>query len=487
MCFGLWELRSELAVVANTDDGAMHSEMVRFALARLRAGHSPLTSWFPYLGLGSPQFMHYQSLGAIVTAVIGLLTGANRAFSLTLYLLLSSWPLCIYWSARMFRLDRWAAAGAALCAPFVLSNMGIGYEEISYTFVGFGLWSQLWGMWSLPLAWATSWRTVNGDRRFLPAATVLIALTIGFHFMTGYLALMVVPLWAVVGGRGFLRRALRAGTLLATSFLCAAWAIVPLLVFRPWASVNEALAGGPDARSYGAETALTWLFDGRLLDNGRWPVLTALAAFGLASAVWRFRREEAPRALLAAGALSLLLFFGRPTWGSLMNLLPGSTDLFLRRFVMGVQLASILFAGMGLATLGRLGWLGAKALTAWARSRTTLAPSPALAFAAVAALVGAVGLSPAWRQVQARDDTNASFIAAQQKADTQHGPQLATLVHDVKRFGGWARLCRDAHKLGHQLHHWGSPRFPLPRLPGCGRGGLYIADGIAGDGPRDGF
>ena len=40
--------------------------MVRFATAQLRAGHLPLTSWFPYLGLGSPQFLHYQSLPAML-------------------------------------------------------------------------------------------------------------------------------------------------------------------------------------------------------------------------------------------------------------------------------------------------------------------------------------------------------------------------------------------------------------------------------------
>jgi hypothetical protein len=372
----------------------------------------------------------------MVTAVIGFVTGANRAFSLTLFALLSTWPLSVYWSARLFRLGRWTAAAAALCAPFVVSNMGIGYEEVSYTFVGFGLWSQLWGMWALPLAWATSWRTVSGDRRFFPAATVLIAATVAFHFMTGYLALMVVPLWVVVGGRDVLRRAVRGTWLLAASFLCAAWAIVPLLVFRPWASVNEALAGGPDARSYGAGTALSWLLGGRLLDNGRWPVLTALAAFGLASSIWRSRTEEAPRALLAAGLLSLLLFFGRPTWGSLMNLLPGSTDLFLRRFVMGVQLAGILFAGIGLAALGQLGWRGAGALAAWGRRRATAARPPALAFTALALFVGVVGLSPAWRQVQTGDDTNAGYISAQQTADARQGGQLAALIEDVKRLGG---------------------------------------------------
>ena len=34
-------------------------------------GHLPLTGWFPYLGLGSPRFLRYQSLPAITRARSG--------------------------------------------------------------------------------------------------------------------------------------------------------------------------------------------------------------------------------------------------------------------------------------------------------------------------------------------------------------------------------------------------------------------------------
>ncbi len=57
-------LRSELVQVPYLNDSAMHEEMVRFALAKIRTGHFPLDSWFPFLNLGSPQYLHYQSLAA---------------------------------------------------------------------------------------------------------------------------------------------------------------------------------------------------------------------------------------------------------------------------------------------------------------------------------------------------------------------------------------------------------------------------------------
>ena len=50
--WGLWNLRAELTAVPFLDDASMHEQMVRFAAARIAQGHLPLTSWFPYLGLG---------------------------------------------------------------------------------------------------------------------------------------------------------------------------------------------------------------------------------------------------------------------------------------------------------------------------------------------------------------------------------------------------------------------------------------------------
>ena len=54
MAWGLWELRPELRAVPYLDDSSLHQQMVRTAAARISQGHLPLTSWWPYLGLGSP-------------------------------------------------------------------------------------------------------------------------------------------------------------------------------------------------------------------------------------------------------------------------------------------------------------------------------------------------------------------------------------------------------------------------------------------------
>ena len=73
-------------------------------------------------------------------------------------------------------------------------------------------------------------------------------------------------------------------------------------------------------------------------------MVTILVAVGLVVALWRYRRDERARVLLFLFLVSLFLFFGRPTLGPVLRLLPGSGDLFLRRFVFEVHLVGLYLA-----------------------------------------------------------------------------------------------------------------------------------------------
>jgi hypothetical protein len=342
--WNLVNLRALTLAVAYNDDSSMHEQMVRFATAQLRAGHLPLTSWFPFLGEGSPQFLHYQSLPAILTGLAGLAVGPDVAFRWSLYLLLSLWPISVYLGARAFGVGRPAAAASAAIAPFLMSATGVGYEQGAYVWTGFGVWTQLWASWTLPLAWGWSWRAIRDGRGYLRAIAA-IALTAALHFETGYLALSMLLIWPLVAGRPLVIRLRRAAVLLGGSLLAAAWVIVPLVEQGRWAAVNEALQGTGDVNGYGARDVMHWLLSGQLLDYGRLPVITVFAALGLGLAWLAWSSSADARALLAALTVCLLFAFGRTTFGSLVNVIPGSADIFFRRFMMGVQLAALLLAG----------------------------------------------------------------------------------------------------------------------------------------------
>ena len=357
---------------------------------------------------------------------MGLAVGPDAAFRWSLYLLLSLWPMSVYLSARAFGAGRPAAAASAAMAPFLVSATGVGYEQHAYVWTGFGVWTQLWASWTLPLAWGLSWRAIRDGRGYLKAV-LLTALTVVLHFETGYLALSVLLVWPLVAGRPLVTRLRRAAVLLGGSLLAAAWVIVPLVQQRRWAAVNEPLQGTGLVNGYGARRVLDWLVSGQLLDHGRLPVVTVFAALGLGLAWLAWSSVADARALLVALAVCLLLAFGRTTFGPLVDLIPGSADLFFRRFMMGVQLASLLLAGRGAA------WLAARCV----RLLEARAPRWPPGLSAAAVLVAAVAvLAPAWLQLGAYDRHDGAAIAAQRRADDTEGAELDRLVAVIKRDGG---------------------------------------------------
>ena len=387
------------------NDGSVHSQMVRDATRLISAGHLPLSSWFPYLQEGSPQFLHYQSLGSILTGLAGTVIGANRAYALSLYLLVALFPLVVYGAGRVFGLGRYEAAIAAVLSPFLSSVTGVGYEQAAYLWIGYGVWTQLFAMWTLPFAWAYGYRAVSSGRSYFPAVA-FSALTIAFHFETGYLALIGLGVFCVIEPRALLLRVRRALVVAAGAALSIAWVLVPLLFSYSSTAINEALEHTYYADSYGARQALTWLVGGRLLDAGRLPVVSVLAASGvLRIALVRRPARRRPKstsrrepygALIGLFVVSLLLFFGRTTWGSLIDVLPASHDLFLRRFLIGVQLAALYLAGIGAVTLVGLAHIAWTRLAAPLRSPSVPARVPARSMLASSARSGI------WRALSGR-------------------------------------------------------------------------------------
>ena len=235
--FNLWTFRAEASPVQNLNDASIHGSMVRWAEYRIRAGHVPFDGWYPYLSLGSSRFHHYQSLPHILTAYASIVLGP-RTFQASLYLLLCLWPLAVYWGARLFGVERWPSALAALVAPLVASTPGLGYEAGSYIWRGSGTWAQLWGMWMLPLALGLGWRAV-ARRSSLALAALAIGMTIAVHLLTGYLALLSIGIWILIAPSEFRTRLWRAFLVAVGALFVASWMLVPLLVDAKWTIEDE--------------------------------------------------------------------------------------------------------------------------------------------------------------------------------------------------------------------------------------------------------
>ena len=422
--FGLVALAAEVREAWYLNDASVHESMVGWAADRIRAGHLPLDGWYPYLALGASRFHHYQSLPHIITGALSVPLGPST-FRWSLYLLLASWPISVYAGGRLLGLGRWPAAAAALVSPILVSAPGLGYEWGSYVWRGSGTWAQLWGMWALPLAWGLSWRAVTTGRRLWLGALAL-GVTVCLHLLTGYLALLTLGVWVLVRPRAFSRRLAPAVLVGLGALAVAVWMLVPLIADAPWTINDEFSRGSIYYDSFGARRILRWLVTGALFDDERFPVVSLLVLVGTVVGLLEARRRETPRAVLGAGLLSLLLFFGRPTLGPVLDLLPGAEDLFLRRFVSGVHLAGLYLAGLGLVWVMGFVRIGLRRL-----GPQGVRP----AAAAVATVLAALLLAPGFIERAGFAVRGARWIEEQRAAERTEGAAFAALVARAERDG----------------------------------------------------
>ncbi len=451
--FNLWSLRFERLSVTYPNDSGMHLQMTTLAEDLLRHGISPLDHWYPLLSLGSAFFVQYQSFSAIVSGALSLIFGPHATVAWTLYLLLSLWPLCVYWSTRLLSWGRWESAVAAALSPLLFTVTGRGFGHQSYIWIGSGLWSQLWAMWTLPLAWAFSWRYISQRRSLFPAVLTL-ALTIAFHFLSAYLAGLTLAVWILIRPSQFFARAGRALLLGLCALLATAWITVPLFVHAKWIAVNQFQVGTPINDSYGAWRVLSWLLTGQIYDWHRLPLITVLVGVGLVTCLRRWRYDERARAMLGAWLLSLLLFFGRPTLGPLINLLPGNQNLLLQRYIMGVHLAGLVLAGVGsMAIVTLLHRETTRRWSKWANTVRRFIPGNApwlrttfVVFVVVAAL------APAWTQISTYDGYSASWINFQRHATSTQGREVDSLVALARARGGGRIYAGMPSNWGHHFY-----------------------------------
>jgi hypothetical protein len=421
----LWDLRANLKPISYLNDAAVAEQMVRTATRLFSSGRDPLATWYPYLNVGSPQFLHYQSLGAMTTGALGLVVGPDHAFRLALWLLLGTWPLAIYLAARMFRLGQWPSVAAAAVSPLLGSVPQVGTEHDAYVWVGYGLWAQLWGTWFLPLAWAATWRAME-DRRWILPAGLLVAVTVTLHYETGYLALLAVVAFPWLRRAGLRQRVGRALGVAAVTGLLAAWTIIPLLVFSRWAAINQALVGTPLENGYGAGRVLSWLFTGGVFDGTKGVAVTAAALTGFAACTIGWRRQDAARPILVIGLASMILCFGRTTFGALADVVPASHDVFFRRFMLGLQVAGVLAVAVAVAEIPR--WAEAVA----GRWRALHPASARQAAAAICGVGLAAVLVAAVPPVSRLDRRNAEAIDEQRAAAAGPASLITPLVDYIR-------------------------------------------------------
>ena len=441
--------RHLLRVVSWPNDLPFHVSMVSWASGRFHGGHLPLDGWYPRLSGGLPQFHQYQSLPHVLTGLLGVSLGPERAAHLMLWLAVCTWPIPVYVGARALGLTTRAAVVAAVVSPLLRSPTGYGFEPFSYLWIGNGLWSQAWGMWVAPLALGWSARAVRSGRGY-GRAVAAVSFTVAFHLPTAWFVLVALGLWVLVAPGEWKRRVPRSLGVGALSIAASAWVLLPFVADR-WASNDSSFNGqGAFGPSFGWRRVLGWTLAGDILDARRLPVLSAVAALGLVVGLARWRQgRPGDREVVLLTALSLVLFIGRNPFGPVIDLIPGSSQVFLHRYVATLQLGLVLLVGIG-ADAACEWWV------AWSATRPATA-RPAVRIGVAVLVAGAV-LAPAALATDRLVNEDRSWVALQEKADRAQGADAAALLAIANRRGG-------GRVYAGKLNGWGGS-FRIGGVPG---------------------
>ncbi|MBU1326679.1 hypothetical protein KKB64_02670 [Patescibacteria group bacterium] len=336
----------------------------------------------PYYYSHLPQILivaSYRLLHSLFTIHYSLFT----YYHLIIYLLLCFFPLSVFLSLRLIRLS-WLAAGiGAIIASHISTDGLYGLDPPSFLWRGYGLSSQLFAMIFLPLAIAYAYKFLNHELRIvnteknksnhysqftihysslLPAVFFLAATAAG-HLGIGmitFISVGVIAISPVIYSvlscqrvttliRDLIRQISKLFVLTGSAILLLSYWIVPAFLddkfhnFSFWDPVWK-------FNSFGAGQVLTNLLNGNLFDFGRFPVLTILVFIGFFAALWPKPKTNHnsyfPFSLLFV--FWLVMYFGRTTWGGLLDLIPGIKEFHQSRFGVGVHLAGLFLIPIGI-------------------------------------------------------------------------------------------------------------------------------------------
>ncbi|HUO04453.1 MAG TPA: hypothetical protein VMU16_04565, partial [Candidatus Binataceae bacterium] len=349
--FNAIELIPELRAVPNLNDDAFHFLFVHQASAALASGANPFDFWLPQLELGIPQFFYYQHLPhLVVVAVYWLLLkqiDLLTLFNLARYLMMVCFPITVYWSMRRMDFSPIAAAVGAACSSLIAADYRYGFEYQTYTWRGQGMFSQLAAMHLLVASVASLYRTIEHGKGCATAIVVASALVLSNILNATIMAVSVGVILTLIIAWEPARWRMRVTRLAAVAIpagIITAYMWLPFFLQQKYLDVSPYLQIDP-YKSYGAAQILSWIVSGDLFDHERLAALTGLMAIGIAAVIRKTTRDG--QVAIALFVTSLCFYFGRETWGGLIDLIPMHRLLIFNRFIGGVDFGAILLMGIG--------------------------------------------------------------------------------------------------------------------------------------------
>ncbi|MBI5452205.1 hypothetical protein HY945_01995, partial [Candidatus Gottesmanbacteria bacterium] len=361
----------------------------------------PLPFYYPHL----PQIATVASYNLLIKPLISIFHfpfSIFQYYNWTRYFLLVFFPLPVFLALRIVGFVPILAAIGAFFASHFSTDGLYGIDPPSFLWRGYGLTSQLYAIFFLPLGLAFTYKVLKLERGkdtsdgvrmhsseveeqekdffqiHLPGvhsatwkvkniilAALFLTLTTMGHLGIGIIGyISTLPFLLLdFNIKSIVNRFKRLFLILTSSFLILSYWIIPILlnnnyhIISFWDPVWK-------FNSYGWYEVVRQFFQGEIFDWQRvFPIITGLVISGFFVNLIRtndnspnspsyFKRgvggvNLSPFALLFA--FWFLMYFGRTTWGGLIDLIPGMKDFHQHRFIVGVHMAALFLIPGGLA------------------------------------------------------------------------------------------------------------------------------------------
>ena len=430
-------------LVPDLNDSAFHLGVAKNTIAAVREGANPLDFWVPTWLNGFPLFQYYQPGPYLFIALLHFLS-AGTIKLLFIYrfitlLAIVAFPLANYRALRWLGLSALTASCGALLSSLISAHGKYGIELESFTWSGWGLFTQLVALPFLPLALAGGYRAIKEGKRTIGYAALFAMATLS-HILYGYIAalsLIIIPFLELKFNvfRKCFTALLRFGI---QSFGFVAFFVVPLVMYRAY-HLKSFYDEASKFNSHGAKKILTWFLSGELFDAGRLPVLTCLVIAGLylGCRKWIEQKSHVHGWIVCGFVFWLFLYFGRATWGPLIDFLPMTHGLHFERLSSGVHIFGIWLAALALGSMSR-----------WALSFRTSLPRW-VAGGLLCALIVPAAVERSQYLIQ-----NAKNLQAEMKSNSREQPYLGPILRLLKEdpegrvFAGHSGNWGKTYKVG---------------------------------------
>jgi hypothetical protein len=290
----------------------------------------------------------YHLIIAPITSLLNLQYSLYQYYNLTKYLLLCFFPLSVFIALRIVGVSPILSALGAFFAGNFSTDGLYGIDPPSFLWRGYGLTSQLYAMIFLPIGLAFTFKAItaaNKSLKLLIVSALLLALTTAGHLGIGIIGLLsTIPfLFADLNIKNLWIRIKRLFVIGVIVIAMLSYWIIPILLYDRYHIISF---WDPiwKFNSYGWYEVIRQFFQGEIFDWQRLPIITILSVLGFFVLLANARLF--PFAL--AFAMWFLLYFGRTTWGGLLDLIPGMKDFHQHRFIVGVQMAAIFLIPAGI-------------------------------------------------------------------------------------------------------------------------------------------